>query len=337
MHLVCYLMRNLRVFGWLLLLAGTVAACPTDGTGLHDKRKLIAFLTAALLASAPQAFGLDNGPPSLKKRKSSPGPHRNRSRKKVVDIMDELGPCCVRRACRMTEASFRALVSLLEPHGQATNARLKKTAKSGLIPFEIRVSAALRHFAGVRPEDICLAHGISHTEVFNSVWIVVDAVNSCKELAFSHPSSHEEQQQIAEGFKAKSDPKFSTCAGAIDCMLTWIEKPTDMNCAEAKMGAKKWFCGRKKKFGICPQGTVGVNGKFLDVCVEHPASTSDFPAFTASPLCHQLVQRNFINRGLALFGDNACVNCRHMATPCRASASGAKEDDCNFFHSQASK
>jgi len=117
-------------------------------------------------------------------------------------------------------------------------------------------------------------------------------------------------------------------------MLIWIEKPTDAQCKRASVGPKKWFCGRKKKFGIALQGTCDVEGRFLDVVMEHPASTSDFLAFTTSPLYHQMEVKGFLAPGLCLFGDNAYVNCHYMATPFRSSAVGTAEDNYNYFHSQ---
>jgi hypothetical protein len=146
------------------------------------------------------------------------------------------------------------------------------------------LSAALRYFAGGRPDDIVLVHGISNSEVFNSVWKVVDAVNSCKELTIRFPKNHKEQRDIARGFEEKSDAGFTMCAGCLDGMLEWMEKPTAAVCEEAKCGPMKFMCGRKKKFGLNLQGVCGVEGRFIDVSIGHPASTSDYLAFSTSKL-----------------------------------------------------
>jgi hypothetical protein len=98
-------------------------------------------------------------------------------------------------------------------------------------------------------------HGVSHTEVFNSVWMVVDAVLSCDELAICYPSDHDQQQAIAVGFKGKSQAGFDTCCGAIDGMLLWTEKPSENECLKAGCGSKKFFCRRKHKFGLNLQGS----------------------------------------------------------------------------------
>ena len=94
----------------------------------------------------------------------------------------------------MSEESFWELHNLLYPFMKRPKSDQKKHcngAKNGLITVAIRLSSALRYFAGGRPEDVSLVHGISHTEVFNSVWQVVDAVNTCPALDFCFPETHE--------------------------------------------------------------------------------------------------------------------------------------------------
>jgi hypothetical protein len=113
----------------------------------------------------------------------------------------------------MDESSFWKLHTLLRPHMEKPRSRTKKHkdgAKNGLIPTSARLSCALWYFAGGSPYDILVVHGMSHTEVFTSVWNVVDAVNSCEELAFHYPMDHNKQREIARGFRAKSMPAKKT-------------------------------------------------------------------------------------------------------------------------------
>jgi len=205
----------------------------------------------------------------------------------------------------MQQEDFGGLLDILLPligrHNYTKEGKLKGT-KNGLIPAEIRLSAALRHFAGGAPDDISIVRGILNSEALHCVWIVVDAVNVCEKLHFSYPKEHEKWWEIAHGFQKKSHPSFGTCAGAIDGMLIWIELPTDEQCKLAAVGPKKWCCGRKKKFGMCLQGTCDVEGRFSDVSMEHPALTSDFLAFTTSPMCHLMEGKDFLAPGFSLFG-----------------------------------
>ena len=48
----------------------------------------------------------------------------------------------------------------------------------------------------------------------------------------------------------KSQAGFDNCVGAIDGMLVWIEKPNKKECRKVGVGSKKFYCGRKKKYGL---------------------------------------------------------------------------------------
>jgi hypothetical protein len=176
-------------------------------------------------------------------------------------------------------------------------------------------------------------HGVFHTEVFKSVWRVVDAVNQCKQLKIKFPEDHDEQSRIAAEFEKKSRAGFKNCVGAIDGILISTEKPNMKDCEMTSCGPKKFFCGRKKKFGLNMQATCDARARFLDVSICHPGSTSDYLAFATSPLKHKLERPGFLAPGLVLFGDNAYVNTNYMVTPFKAVSSGPK-DDYNFYHSQ---
>jgi hypothetical protein len=292
-----------------------------------------------------QSFVAIESDSSVEVEKKARGPRdkpRDRTRRTVASIFKEQGPYYVRRAYRMTEASFWELHELLKPHmvsrrGQAGKKRKKHRngGKNGLIPTEIRLSAAIRYFAGGRPEDIAICHGIGHSEVYICCWTVVDAVNKCKcpELSIDFPTDHQEQKQLALAFKAKSAVGIDCCAGAVDGMLLWIEKPTEADCAEAECHAKKFFCGRKHKFGLNMQGTCDSEGRFIDVSIGHPASTSDFLAFSTSKFHKKIESPGFLAPGLRIFGDLAYVNSAFMMTPFKNVKSGAK-DNFNFYHSQ---
>ena len=138
---------------------------------------------------------------------------------------------------------------------------------------------------------------------------------------------------MAKGFKAKSKAKFSNCVGCIDGMLVWTNKPNKNSAKEAGFGVAKFFCGRKKKFGLALQAICDHKRRFLDVEVGHPASTSDCLCFTTSDIHFKLREEGFLAEGLCLCGDNACVNTPFMATPHKGTQSGVK-DAHNFHHSQ---
>ena len=164
-----------------------------------------------------------------------------------------------------------------------------------------------------------------------SVWRVVDAVNNLPDFAIEYPASHGKQKQIAKSFEKKSGAGFRCCAGAIDGILIWIHKPSKKCCTEAGCADGNFYCGRKGKYGLNCQAVCDLRGRFLDMSILYPGSTSDCLAFEGMSLYHRL-ENSLLAKGLCLFGDNAYLNSVYMATPYK-SASGSR-DDYNFFHSQ---
>jgi hypothetical protein len=54
---------------------------------------------------------------------------------------------------------------------------------------------------------------------------------------------------LVAGFKEASAIGFDTCAGVIDGILKWMQKPTINEAKRVGVGQKKFLCGRKHKFG----------------------------------------------------------------------------------------
>jgi hypothetical protein len=138
--------------------------------------------------------------------------HRTRIRRSVAEILNCLGPLYFWRAYRMTYESFLRLHEEMTAGIQkAVNkylmrmkekSRNKKVAnmtekkkrhyydvmgdrhfkqppiRNGPIDTSVRLACALRYFAGGSAYDIACSYGIAYSEVHNSVWFVVEAVNT---------------------------------------------------------------------------------------------------------------------------------------------------------------
>ena len=129
---------------------------------------------------------------------------------------------------------------LLEPrtyHGHAPN---------GDVPNSVRLAIALRYFAGGDPLDLASMFSVNRVVVYQSVWLVVEAINQTKQLELSYPTSYEEQIKIADEFKGNSTIGLNNCAGCIDGILIWINKPSTRELEKLGIGGKKIYCGRKK-------------------------------------------------------------------------------------------
>ncbi len=76
------------------------------------------------------------------------------------------------------------------------------------------------------PYDLGSVYGISHTYVMDSIWHVEEAMNNYSKFAIGYPLSVVEQDNIVADFKDASSIDFNICAGAIDGILIWMQKPT---------------------------------------------------------------------------------------------------------------
>ena len=259
-----------------------------------------------------------------------------RQRVTVNDIHRRMGDIYFRRAFRMSFLTFQAFFNTIKSDLRKVMKRTGWThCTNGIIPYATRVAVTLRYFAGGDPYDLAPLWGISNTEVFNSVDDVTDAINSCKDLKLEYPDDHHVQKSITDGFKSKSVPGFDCCAGAIDGMLIWTHAPNLSDCDDLGVGQKKFFCGRKHKFGLNFQAVCDHESRFLDISILYGAACSDLLAFENSSLKAKLERAGFLADGLCIFGDNAYMNRFYMATPFpNVSGHGIQQDSYNFYHSQ---
>ena len=205
---------------------------------------------------------------------------------------------------------------------------------NGPVLLTVRLAAAIRFFAGGEAYDIAVMFGISHSVVFESVTFVVDAINKNNEMAISFPTNHDDQREIARGFQSKSEVGINRAVGCIDGIVIWMHKPTKEECEAAGVDESKFFCGRKHKFGLNLQAICDHKKRFIYISVMYGASASDHIAFEVSDLRQKLSEEGFLAPFLVLFGDNAYINTRFMATPYPNTAQNTAKDNYNFFHSQ---
>lgn len=239
-----------------------------------------------------------------------------------------------RRKYRMHKEAFWTLLEIIERNLPNTGEKRKRGAvPNGPISKAARLSMALRYFSGGDPLDIADIHGVADDEVLNSVWDIVDAIHQSTELNISFPETHYDQIQCSQGFKVKSRIDIDCCVGCIDGMLVWMNQPSGKDQKVIGFGPTKFFCGRKKKFGLNMMGVCDSQRRFIWVEVNMPGAASDFYAFDESILKQKLESPGFLRPGLCLLGDNAYVNSTYMCTPWRNVSQGPK-DSMNFFHSQ---
>ena len=196
-----------------------------DDDSISTNPAILASLVFAILFVAnPEALGLP--------RSGHDSPVIPRTSKMVSDIFRELGPYYRKRAYRMDTNSFWMLHSMLHkyinPNKKKRNRKHKYGVVNGTISSQLRLSMAIRFFAGGSVYDISVNHGVGVTEVYKSVSKVIKAINSCPELEIEFLQSHEKQLRIADGFKKKSKVdqiKSPVIWVSCDCTSKWIHCP----------------------------------------------------------------------------------------------------------------
>jgi len=281
---------------------------------------------------------------------------RTRDRRTVTQVYNCLGPSYFRKAYRMTFETFWILHAKLRHGIQMQTKELVKDRNAkrivkdpsrkghgrqtafhfhnGTVHSSVRLACAIRYFAGGAAYDLMAIYGLSYSEVMNSVWIVVEAINHHDEFIIEYPSDHAKQEEIAAVFREKSEVDFDNCAGCIDGLLIWIHKPTKKEQEHSSTDAAKFLCSRKNKYGLNLQGVADSRGRILDFSIVYGGASSDCIAFEASNLWKRL-EKGLLKPGLVLFGDNAYLNTPYMATPYGNVGPGAK-DNYNYYHSQVS-
>ena len=264
-----------------------------------------------------------------------------RTRKKVEDMWRELGSDA-RKAFRMNLDTFYLLHDILEPKlleifGKSD---CPEQITNGEISTKLRLSAALRYFAGGSVWDIQLTHGLSRNSVYQSVYGVINAVNASDYFSFNEDGAefptHNEQREIAAGFLEKSGAGFDKIVMALDGMLIWTLQPTRKACERLKIGERMFHCYRKGKFGFLLMAGCDHKTRFRWADIRHPAACSDYLAWTASEVGHKLQDDScdLVLEDHVIAGDNAFVENQFMATPVPGTKISELEDGYNLYLSK---
>ena len=138
-----------------------------------------------------------------------------RSQTDYDDIINSLGPIYSRRSYRMPPSHMDCLYQRLKYNIPPVGSQ----GPNGMIPGKLRLSAAIRYFAGASPYDIMLTHGISHSVLYLIIDAIIISIHQTLSLNISFPQSYSKQEKIAMGFPNNSEDGFNTCVNAIDGML----------------------------------------------------------------------------------------------------------------------
>ena len=244
-----------------------------------------------------------------KRRKSFFVRNRIEWNKHVEKLLAE-GPYAFSRMYRMEHASFVKLCGMIEPLLERNNRKAKaRWGGQFVITTEIALHCLLRYLAGGSYLDIRLSAGISTPSFFRIIHACIRAIQRCEDLSFSFPSTDEELQKIADGFRALSTKEvINGCVGCVDGLLLKVRTPSSKEVGNVKA----FFSGHYQTYGINVQAACDSKCRFISVCVAAPGGCNDIAAFRKSPL-HELVKN--LPMGKYIIGDNAYCCSEHLLTP----------------------
>jgi hypothetical protein len=129
----------------------------------------------------------------------------------VHEVYRCLGDSYFQRAYRMSNELFwnlhtklatrinraRLAMRCYVPKGGQKGGKFKlPPIRNGCITTSVCLACALRYFAGGSANDLMGTYGISHTDIMDSVWHVVEVVNNYPQFQITYPSSFGEQEKI---------------------------------------------------------------------------------------------------------------------------------------------
>jgi hypothetical protein len=104
-----------------------------------------------------------------------------------------------------------------------------------VIATEIALHCLLRYLAGGSYLDIRLSAGISVPSFYRIVHVCINAIVKCEDLSFSFPSTDDELQEIADGFRALSTKEvINGCVGCLDGLLLKVRTPSSKETGNVK-------------------------------------------------------------------------------------------------------
>jgi hypothetical protein len=224
-----------------------------------------------------------------RRRRSAPYYVRDRLEWEVhVEKLLAEGPSAFMRMYQMNHESFVKLTCLIEPLIERDLGKAKaRWGQKHAIITEIALHCLLRFLAGGSYLDIRLSAGISVPSFYRILHLCIDGILRCKELSFSFPSTNEQLQEIADGFKTLSTKEvFDGCVGCLDALLLKIRTPSNKEAGNVKA----FFSGHYQTYGINIQAVCDSKCCFISVCIAAPGGCNDIAAFRRTPL-HEIVQQ----------------------------------------------
>lgn len=229
---------------------------------------------------------------------------------------------------RMSLLSFNKLLQLLSPSLQLKE---KYATISGAEPIqcELMLHCMIRFLSGGSFHDIRSVASISKASFYRILWHAIDAVNNCKELMFSLPSTLESISALRKGFQLISrDGVMQGCIGAIDGFLLKIIAPP----AKQVGNVSSYYSGHYCTYGINVQAICDADCRFYFIALAAPGKTGDVKAISKTSVPCWL---ECLPPGYFIAGDCAYTITEHLIAPYSGFNRFLEDNDnFNFYLSQ---
>lgn len=220
-----------------------------------------------------------------------------------------------RRRYRMTPLSFRRLCDKLRKHVRQRNTgRFKARARSrGGEPeitepeLEVELACTLRFLAGGMPLDLKLIYGFSTTNLYRTIWKIVDAINSAFPISF--PTDIPSLRKLEAGFRRPKYPWWRGQVGSIDGVLFAQKSP-----GKAVINPMQYYVERKSMYALLCMAICDSKMRVTWFDISHEPKTHDSLAFRGTTLGH-LIENGGLPGHFFLNGDAAFSHGKSMVCP----------------------
>ena len=194
----------------------------------------------------------------------------------VLKKFDKLSDDMFKRMFRMSRESFYKLHDVIEDLIEVDEVKAKCSTGAS-ISTVVKLAITLRHLAGGSWIDIVFAWDISKTTFYETISLVVDAIDRKLKIGFPADNSDGKQSELHQGFKDHSNHHMEGCVMAIDGLLVRTRKPF-----QSEVKNPMAYYNRKGSYGILVMAGCDVKGKFLMAVANNTAGTHDSLAFDVS-------------------------------------------------------
>jgi len=206
---------------------------------------------------------------------------------------------------RMSLSSFETLLSYLVNNGFKQEVRTCGRNGGAYISPEICLYCTIRWLAGGSYSDIFLQCGISRPSFFRIIWMTLQNIIQCKELAIKFPQSIQECQELALGFKSISYKNaINCCVSVVDGYLLEITTPEKNEVGNVR----SYYSGHYKCYGANIQAACDHQCRFTYIAVAGPGVMGDREALHECSL-YDLIEN--LPLGFVVISDNAYKPTEH--------------------------